>query len=265
MPEYPEVYTVIKKIKSIFLGAKIKSLEVRLSKIFPFYNSELSGTTISKISQKGKYIIFHTHPYALIVHLRMEGKFYSSFDNIEPSNKHIHIVIKTDKGDLYYHDTRQFGKFYLRSINTYESEKPLNVLGPTPYDINPNDFLKSLQRRNIPIKQLLLDQTVMAGLGNIYANEVLFACGINPFKQASSLTAQNALDIISTSKRILDESIKLGGTTIHSFSSMGEAGKFQTKLVIHGKAGQSCPRCGQTIIKKYINGRGTYYCDRCQK
>ena len=179
--------------------------------------------------------------------------------------KHEHVIFTfTDNSELRYHDTRKFGKMYLILKGDVYSSKPLNELGLEPWDKKLTvDYLRE-KFNDKPIKTLLLDQRIITGIGNIYADEILFQSKINPLKGGSKLTRKNLSDIIEYTRSTLEEAIKLGGTTIKSYTSAkGVHGLFQNELLVHTKT--ICPICGRTILKINVGGRGTYYCPKCQK
>ena len=200
----------------------------------------------------------------LITHLRMEGKFYLQPKGA-PYDKHTHVIFTlNDNRDLQYHDVRKFGRFYLYQIG--EELTCLNELGLEPWDENLNaEYLREkLSHNSAPIKSALLDQSIIAGIGNIYANEICFACHLYPAKAARELRESDYENIIRETRRILAEAIQAGGSTIRDYtSSLGVTGRFQQSLKVHMQ--KMCPQCGNEIKKIKVNGRGTYYCSNCQK
>ena len=182
----------------------------------------------------------------------------------EPLNKHDHIIFNLDDNkQLRYNDTRKFGRMKLVSLDNYMNEIPLCKLGPEPFNAKLEDIYPKLHKSNLPIKHAILDQSIIAGIGNIYANEICFAMGLNPNTPACKLTKKSVQELIEVSSAILNEAIAQGGTTIHSFSANGIDGLFQVKLKAHLQ--KVCPICGGEITKVAIKGRGTYYCKHCQK
>ena len=271
MPELPEVETVKNGLKKKVKGRRILSCRVLWPGIIAYpdketFIKEIANQTIKDLSRRGKFIIFHLDNYVLISHLRMEGKYFIKEENI-PLTKHDHVIFNLDNHEnLIYNDTRKFGKMYLlKDINDINS--PLNKLGKEPWDEDLNiTYLKEKLNKKKAIKTLLLDQEIITGIGNIYADEVLFLSHINPEEYGSNLTNKNLSDIIKYTKEILEKSISLGGSTIHSYASVdGITGHFQQELLVHGKVGEPCPNCKNKIIKITVNGRGTYYCPHCQK
>ena len=269
MPELPEVETVRTILEKNIINKTIENIEVRYDKIiqnvtvFDFIN-KLKGQTFLEMKRRGKYLICVLNDYYLIVHLRMEGKFfYMTNSNY---SIHDHIIFKFKDSELRYNDTRKFGTMHLfkKDIDIYNTN-PLNKLGKEPYDEGFDYlYLKPLfNKSSKPIKTTLLDQSIIAGLGNIYVDEVLFMSNIHPLQKTQELTDENLKDIVKNSIIVLNKAIKLGGTTIKSFQSSHDiTGRFQNELLVHAKT--TCPTCKTKISKIRVGGRGTYYCEKCQ-
>ncbi len=272
MPEIAEVETVRNTLKKQILHKKIKKVEIIYPKIIESniddFTKNLIGNEFIDIKRKGKWLIFELHDFYLLSHLRMEGKFFLK-NKEEPIEKHEHLIITfTDETDLRYHDTRKFGRMNLIKKEYLEITPAIAKQGEEPFSQNlTKEYLKEkFNHKNIPIKTLLLDQTIISGLGNIYANEVLFASRINPLKLGKDLTLEECQKIVTATNSIIKEAIAMGGTTIKSYtSSLGVTGRFQQKLKVHKKEGEPCLACGQPILKIKIGGRSTYYCGNCQK
>lgn len=265
MPEFPEVYNVIQSLKEHFIGKRISKIEVLLDKIFPLYKGELSNCMIKDIKQIGKHILFFIDNYVLLSHLRMEGKF---FINNVPLNytKHVYVIFHfTDNSTLSFYDHRQFGRFELRTINNYLVTPPLLNVGKNPWQINPRDLFNSLKKRKIVIKEALLCQSIMSGLGNIYVDEVLFKTGISPFRPANKITIAESKAIVKNAQEIMDKAIELGGSSTYTFSVNGKKGEYQNYLQVYRRAGEKCNKCGKILVKGKVNGRGTTYCESCQR
>ncbi len=273
MPEKPEVLTVVKALKPKIVGKTISDVIVRWDNIIKTpsveeFKKNLIGKTIRKITTRGKFIVIFFDEDALLIHLRMEGKFFFRKKGDE-YNKHEHVIFTfTDDEQMRFHDVRKFGKMYLLPKKNIYEVLPLKNLG-LEYDdptLNGNFLKEKFQNKRLPIKTVLLDQSIITGIGNIYADEILFLSKINPNKKAKDLTIKECNDIIKNTQITLNKAIKLGGTTIKSFtSSEGVHGLFQNELHVHGKKAGICPNCGKEIIKIVIGGRGTYYCPNCQK
>lgn len=182
--------------------------------------------------------------------------------------KHLEAQLVLSNGKFArYYDTRKFGTLELYTSETYQNSPSLAKLGPIPGEIRATaEYLYGkTQRSRKAIKTVLLDQTVIAGLGNIYVNEVLFATKIHPEQPANTMTLQDCENLMQASTKILTKAIELGGTTIHTFKSSVEVeGNYQEHLKVHLRAGQECVNCGFKIAKNFVNGRGTYYCPNCQ-
>ncbi len=273
MPELPEVETVRKTLYNLILNRKIESIDVHYSKIIKDlsvseFSNKLVGKTLLDIKRYGKYLIFIMDDIALISHLRMEGKYFIK-DQQESIEKHEHIIFNfTDGTSLRYHDVRKFGTMDLRKIAEIYTTNPIKKLGLEPLDTLMNvEYLKGkLHKKGIAVKTCLLDQHIFTGLGNIYVDEVLFLCKLNPELKAFNLTDNDYLNIIENSRKVLNKAISLGGTTIRSYtSSLGVTGRFQNELNVHTKKGEPCTICNTIIEKTRVNGRGTYYCPSCQK
>ena len=272
MPELPEVETVKNALKRLVLNKKIKGVDIFHNNIIATPNIEefkekIKDQTINDIKRRGKWLLFELDNYYLVSHLRMEGKYFLK-DKTEERNKHDHVIFDLGNEELRYNDTRKFGKMYLVDKEKLETSKPLNELGLEPWDekLDINYLREKYKNKKIAIKSVLLDQSIITGIGNIYADEILFLSKINPLKKPIDLTDDELNDIIKYTKQILEDAIKLGGTTIKSYESEeGVHGRFQNNLLVHNHVGESCPECKETIIKIVVNGRGTYYCKKCQK
>jgi len=273
MPEKPEVMTVVKKLKPELIGRTINNCNVYWDNIIAYptsneFRKKIIGQKIHDITTRGKFIVLELDDYHLLIHLRMEGKFFFRGDSDEIT-KHEHVEFNLDNSiSMRYHDVRKFGKMYLFNKDETFNVKPLSELGKEFYDDTlTKEYLHDrLSKLKVPIKTALLDQSIICGIGNIYDDEILFMSKINPNRKASSITLKECQSIIDNTKKILNRAVELGGTTIKSFtSSEGVHGLFQNELLVHGKGGTPCPVCGTTLEKTRIGGRGTHYCKNCQK
>lgn len=273
MPELPEVETVRKGLNQLIAGATIIGVDVFWSRmITPPFSSErfqevLIGERIHTVERRGKYLIFLLDHWAMISHLRMEGK-YTVTKTGEPYEAHTHVVFHlADNRDLRYLDVRKFGRFSLVPIDKKESFEPIQKLGPepTPTQFTLEKFRKKLGRTSRSIKTVILDQGVVAGVGNIYADESLFRARINPLKPANQLNDKESERLHDAIIAVISNAVEAGGTTIRTYkNTLGEAGKFQVNLNVYGKTNQACPRCGTPIEKTKVAQRGTHYCPNCQ-
>lgn len=198
----------------------------------------------------------------------MEGKYFFK-DSNDVRNKHEHVIFELDNyKELRYHDTRKFGKMHLVKKESFDEYLVMKELGLEPWDerLNANYLKDSYKNKSLPIKTVILDQRVIVGIGNIYADEVLFLSRINPLVKAKKLSLKQLESIISNTKVVLEKAIKEGGTTIRSYTSdEGVSGRFQNSLYVHSRVNEKCLCCGSKIIKIKVGGRGTYYCPKCQK
>lgn len=273
MPEKPEVITVAKKLESKLINKKILNVEIFYDNVIEYpsvndFKENIKNQQIHEITTRGKWIVFVLDDYNLLVHLRMEGKFFFRVKEDE-KNKHEHVFFNLDDDtQLRYADVRKFGKMMLIEKDKLYSMKPYTELGLEPWDKNlTSDYLKEkYSKKTLPIKSVLLDQSIITGIGNIYADEILFLSRINPLTKAKDLTNKNRKDIIENTIKVLDEAIEKGGTTIRSYTSEeGVTGMFQNDLFVHQREKEPCRVCNTPIIKTRVGGRGTYYCPKCQK
>ena len=272
MPEIAEVETVRKVLKKQILNKKIIDVNI----IYPImiesnindFKKNLINNSFIDILRKGKWLILKLKDYYLLSHLRMEGKYFikNSNDKIE---KHEHVIITfDDNSQLRYHDTRKFGRMKLIKDSELDNCIELNKQGYEPGDKNltASYLIDKFKNKRLPIKTTLLDQSIISGLGNIYVDEVLFASKINPLKPTNEITLEEADKIVKSSDIIIKKAIEYGGTTIRSYtSSLGVKGSYQNYLKVHHRLNEKCYDCGSIINKIKVNGRGTYFCPKCQK
>ena len=273
MPELPEVETVRQGLKKLLLGRIIKRVCVYYDGIIEYpsvleFTSNIENQKINDIDRYGKWLIFVLDDYYLLSHLRMEGKYFIK-DASDELNKHEHVVFKLDDdSELRYMDVRKFGKMHLIPKDKIKDIGPLIELGLEPWDkkLDISYLRDKYKNKKLPIKSVLLDQSIIVGIGNIYADEILFLAKINPYMRAMDLDENDLFNIIKYTRKVLERAISEGGTTIRSYSSVnGVHGLFQQELNVHSREGEQCPSCGNKIVKVKIGGRGTYYCDKCQK
>ena len=273
MPELPEVETVRQGLKKLLLGRIIKRVCVYYDGIIAYpsvleFTSNIENQKINDIDRFGKWLIFVLDDYYLLSHLRMEGKYFIK-DASDELNKHEHVVFKLDNDSkLRYMDVRKFGKMHLIPKDKIKDIGPLIDLGLEPWDkkLDISYLRDKYKNKKLPIKSVLLDQSIIVGIGNIYADEILFLAKINPYTRAMDLDDNDLFNIIKYTRKVLERAISEGGTTIRSYSSVnGVHGLFQQELNVHSREGEQCPSCGNKIVKVKIGGRGTYYCEKCQK
>ena len=264
--------TVRQTLKRKILRKKIKNVNVLYERMIESdineFKNNLIGLEFSDILRKGKWLLFEIGDYYLCSHLRMEGKYFIK-NHDEEINKHEHVIFTfTDDTELRYHDTRKFGRMNLVLKKDIDSVEGVRKQGIEPIDSNlSKEYLyDAFKKKRLPMKTLLLDQTIISGLGNIYADEVLFASKINPLKIGNEITLDECQRIVESSKKIIEEAIKCGGTTIKSYtSSLGVTGRFQQNLMAHKRENEECKNCSTIIKRIVVGGRSTYYCENCQK
>lgn len=273
MPEKPEVVTVARNLSSILKEKRIVNCHVYWNNIIAYpsveyFQEKIVNQVFHSVTTRGKFLLLELEDYTLLIHLRMEGKFLFRKEG-DALSKHEHVEFILEDGSSFrYHDVRKFGKMYLLEKENLYQRKPLCDLG-YEYDdkrLTKEYLYEKIHHKSLPIKTVLLDQSILAGIGNIYANEILFLSRIHPKRKSSSITKKECQNIIENTRIILDKAITLGGTTIRSFtSSEGVHGLFQNELKVHGREKEKCLICGEIIQKIQLGGRGTYFCPNCQK
>ncbi len=268
MPELPEIET-IRTGMAVNVGAKIINIDINrdeIIKLRDYEPEELLNKTISEVKRRGKFLIFVLEKhYNLVFHLGMSGRFYMIKPEEEITEPHVHVIVYLDNQNrLLYQDARRFGGVWLaQDLTALFDHMGLEPLAPEfsaqyLYDITRN--------RKIAIKSLLLDQHLIAGIGNIYADESLFRAGIRPDKSAGSLTSDETKRLCKAVKDVLKNSIKERGTTFRDFrDGYNNTGNFQNFLQVYGKTNEKCPACDTILIRQVIGGRSTHYCSNCQQ
>lgn len=273
MPELPEVETVRKSLQVLVVGKTINKVEVRLPRIIRTpadaraFEFMMESLTITEVSRRGKFLLIHVPPYILVSHLRMEGRFglYAKEDPIE---KHTHVIFHfTDQTELRYKDVRQFGTMDLLTPGTLHQIEGLRTMGPEPLseEFKPEVLWSLLQKKNRNLKAALLDQSFLAGLGNIYVDEALFEAGLHPETLCGLLTKEECKRLYDAIRRILSASVEVGGSSVKSYvNGYGQTGGFQFHLQVYAREGAPCVKCGTQILKTRVAGRGTHLCSQCQ-
>lgn len=273
MPELPEVETTLRGVKLFLLDAQISQVTIRNFSlrwpIDPNLAEILTGQTIHRLYRRAKYLLLECDSGTLIIHLGMSGRLriLTISENITPQ-KHDHFDMTVNNGHLLrYNDPRRFGAI-LWTENPIEQHPLFSHLGPEPLTLtfDTTYLLNKATTRRCSIKTLIMDGKVVVGVGNIYANEALFAARIHPATMANQLT-ENDCDLLKSAiKTILSQAIKAGGTTLKDFrKSDGKPGYFAQELTVYGRQGKSCIRCGCEIEHYKEAQRATFYCPICQK
>ena len=266
MPELPEVETVVRILDEQITGHTLLNHSVYWAKTIVNQDelNALHGQRVLGISRRGKYILWQMETAFIIIHLRMEGKFYKLEKNAE-RNKHSHVVFHFDDFDLAFNDTRKFGRIELsQDLDAYFKSK----LGYEPWDEQlTKEYLRNKAKtRKVHLKTFLLDQSVIAGIGNIYADEICFKLKLSPFTRVHHIPLYKWEECIEATRQVLAVAIDSGGSTIRSYTaSLGITGRFQLQIHVYGRANQPCHNCNTNLIKSVVGQRSTVYCPKCQK
>jgi formamidopyrimidine-DNA glycosylase len=283
MPELPEVETVMRGIEPAMTGYKIDQLILNRPDLrwpFPGGMAErVSGTKVLGLRRRSKYILADLDSNeTLLIHLGMSGRILVSGDPLgnfvhdhPPIEKHDHVIFSMENGArITFNDPRRFGAMDLLDTNLGDAHPFLRNIGPEPFgnEFHENYLVNILKKKNSPIKSVLLDQRIVAGLGNIYVCEVLFRAGISPKKLASTISAKRTAPMVAIIRDVLGEAIQAGGSTLKDFRhSDGELGYFQHTFKVYGREGEACTNtdCGAKIKRIVQSGRSSFYCPKCQR
>ncbi|BBB93390.1 MAG TPA: DNA-formamidopyrimidine glycosylase [Methylomusa anaerophila] len=274
MPEMPEVETIRRTLADRVRGRKIMRVDIGLSRLIKWpspheFQALIMGRTIAGLDRRGKYLLFYLdNNIVIVIHLRMTGRLYYVTPGTE-HDKYTHVAFFFDNSDaLLYADSRTLGTLYVLPSQEICRISGLTSMGPEP--LSPEftlDYLESLlAKRKAKIKSLLLNQQLIGGLGNIYADESLAIAGVDPERIASSLNKNEVERLYSAINRVIADGIEHGGTTFRDYrDGEGHSGSHQQYLYVYGRANQPCRKCGSMIARKEVAGRGTHYCPNCQK
>lgn len=274
MPELPEVETILRSLKKKLLGRTIEGVDVFSGEVIrqpkpEQFAEQLSHKTIIDMERRGKYLIFKlSGSFALLVHLRMTGKLlFVSSDT--PRDEYVRVAFRLNgRNELRFHDVRRLGTLDLVPSDGLDELECLKALGPDALDpsLTMDVFERRLKRKRGQVKRVLLDQTFVAGIGNIYANEILWKACIRPERAVSSLTPREAERLYRAMRQVLLSAVEHRGTTIRDYvDGEGIPGSYQELLVVHGREGHPCPVCGNLIVRSKNGGRSTYFCPFCQR
>ena len=268
MPELPEVETTVRGLARVLEGRRIKSVEARrrdLRRAFPKdLGQRLTGARITGLGRRAKYGLINTdRDDTLIFHLGMSGSWRINRSEVE---KHDHLLLETDEGTrLALNDPRRFGSVDLVATDKLDEWPAFAALGPEPLELDARDLRRRLAGRSAAIKLLLLDQGIVAGLGNIYVCEALYRSGIHPTRSGGSISLPRLERLVVAIKDVIDEAIEAGGSTLRDFASPdGELGYFSKTFAVYDREGQPCS-CGGTVRRIVQGGRSTFYCPACQR
>lgn len=303
MPELPEVENLRQGLERSIVGQKILNVKVLKPKLVSGkgtiriasikkkieFQHEIKGESFIRIERRAKNLIFKlSHSKIILAHLKMSGQFvYSPFEasakkgksvigghpielsEKELPNKHTHIIFKLNKGMLYYNDTRMFGYLlYYPNMKAFEKENHFGLYGKEPLskDFTFKYFFDALKNKKGKIKAILMDQKIVTGLGNIYADESLFEAHIRPDRNASFLSRPETENLYKAIKRILKRAIKVGGSSVATYRLLDNTrGNYAREHKVYGKAGKMCPNCDKPLSKTIVQSRTTIFCPKCQK
>ncbi|HMB66054.1 MAG TPA: DNA-formamidopyrimidine glycosylase [Patescibacteria group bacterium] len=290
MPELPEVETIRRDLETRITGEKISRVQVKDPKAIkgsPDFVKKTTGRTVRGIDRKGKILILELDGGSyVLIHLKMTGQLIychnremiagghtfhreSLLEDVggKLPNQHTRVIFHFQSGDrLFFNDMRRFG--YIKFASEREKENKIGELGPEPLlrEFDLPSFRKNLKNRKTAIKKVLLDQKLVAGIGNIYADESLFLSGIRPDRLAHELKPEEVRVLHGNIKKVLKKGVKHRGTTFNNYvDSQGKQGGFSEFLQVYGREGEKCPACGGPIKKIRLAGRGTHFCPHCQR
>ncbi len=291
MPELPEVEVTCRRIRPLLIGRRIASLETTGDSYFFLtptrsLQRRLRGRVVKELNRYGKYLVGDIEDGSrLLLHLGMTGQLFSgdatsvrllsstARSSLAPEeqvgfrpDRHTHLRFRfEDSGpDVFFRDVRKFGK--VRLLDAGQSDPRLDRLGPDALQVDGPMLFEASRRRRIAVKALLLDQSIIAGVGNIYADESLFRAGVRPGRGASRLTRRECDALAEALRRVLHRSIETGGSSISDYVAPdGSDGSYQDERQVYARRGEACYACGSPIRKRVIAQRGTHYCPRCQR
>lgn len=272
MPELPEAETVASALRRRLPGHRITEVKICVPKLrtslAPLCTAGLEGHAFTAVLRRGRYIVLALDDRrGLLLHLGMTGAV-SVVPQNEPPRRHEHVILNLEDGSSFrFEDPRRFGVLECHSLKADGLPAALDVLGPEPLtdDFDADGFYQAAHRRHVAVKELLMDNTVVTGVGNIYATESLFAAGIRPIRRSDRLSRASCQRLVMAVKEILARAIRAGGTTIADFRGVdGTEGRFTRELLIYGKAGEPCPHCGAVLRCVKLGGRSSCYCPKCQ-
>ncbi len=275
-------------LKKYLVGHKIEDVEVRVPKIFQGDVKNIIGAKVIGVKRIGKGLIIELdNGYVLTVHLKMTGQLVFQDKTTSGSvlskkvggdtlpSKYSHVIFSLDRGaKLYYNDLRRFGWIKVVKKDELKNVPFFKEMGPEPKvgddlagkELTPEYFKNTIQKSNLPVKLILMDQKRIGGIGNIYANDALFLAGIDPKRKGKSLSDKEAQKLFKAVHEVVKKSLNLGGSSDENYVNvLGQEGNYQNHTLVYGKKGKKCSVCGATIEKIQLGGRGTYFCPKHQK
>lgn len=274
LPELPEVETIKNTLAPKIRGKEFVEVQVKLPKVIASpspetFCQELKRKTVTELGRRGKYLlIFLTSNLTLILHLRLSGRLTYTPSPFPPA-RHTHVIFTFHDGaQLHFNDLRQFGQLSLVPTLELAQFPPLAKLGPEPLSpsFNAEAFADLISQRKGQLKPLLIDQTFLAGIGNIYADEILFHTGLSPRRSAATLTPSEVARLYQSICTVLEAGISSRGTSVRDYvDGEGKRGDYQNKLCVYAREKMPCFSCGNPIERQRLGGRSTYFCPTCQK
>ncbi len=271
MPELPEVETVARGLRESLIARTIIGVTVDWPRTvarppLEEFRQRVVGRQVVSVGRRGKYVVIGLDRGHLLIHLKMSGHL-QVVPASEPLDKHTHTLFDLDDGQqLRFQDTRKFGRVYLVD----DPQQVTAALGPEPLadDFTLDDFRQRLARRSGRLKSLLMDQRFLAGIGNIYADEALFAAQLHPLRKADSLAPDEQARLYEAVRSVLRRAVASRGTTLGDGGyrdTRGQAGAFQDQIAVYGRTGKPCPSCEAPVERLVIGGRSSHFCPQCQK
>jgi len=269
MPELPEVETTVRGLAKVLEGRRIASVQERrpdLRRALPKdLGQRLTGSRVTGLDRRAKYGLIHTdRDDTLVFQLGMSGHW-----RVDPQEilKHDHFIIDTDDDHrVALNDARRFGSLDLVATGELDEWPQFKALGPEPFGLDPRDLRRRLDGRTAAIKLLLLDQRIVAGLGNIYVCEALYRAGIHPERAGGSVSLERLQRLVPAIEAVLEEAIAAGGSTLKDFAAPdGELGYFSKDFAVYDREAKPCRRCGGAVKRIVQGGRSTFYCAKCQR
>ncbi|AFQ44753.1 bifunctional DNA-formamidopyrimidine glycosylase/DNA-(apurinic or apyrimidinic site) lyase [Desulfosporosinus meridiei] len=273
MPELPEVETIRRTLAQHVNGLKIKEVKLVWSSAVISWEDQpfevlVADRQIQRIDRRGKYLLIRLdNDLTLIAHMRMTGRL-NYYTEKQPPDKHTHVVFCLDKGEVHFSDVRKFGRIQAIPTSRSISDSSLGKLGPEPLELEftPQVLKERFGKKKVSVKAALLDQHVLAGLGNIYVDESLFQARISPNRTVDSLTEEELAELHQAIRNVLQAGIDAQGTSFRDYrDANGEKGSFERALQVYGRGGEPCKVCGQKLERVRLAGRTTVYCSQCQK
>jgi formamidopyrimidine-DNA glycosylase len=280
MPELPEVETIRLGLQKYLVGHKIEAVDVRSAKLFQGEPENIVGAKVKEVRRFGKGLVIDlSNDYSLTIHVKLTGQLiYRGEETKEIAvskdkvgtvpNNFTHVVFSLDKdAKLYYNDQRRFGWIKVVPTEGIPNLSYFKGMGPEPFkDLTLPKFKSIISVSSIKIKPLLMDQKRIGGIGNIYANDALFLAGIDPRRSAKQITEEELVKLYVAIHKVMERSLRYGGASELSFVNvLGQEGGYQYHSLVYGKKGKECPNKNGTIQKIFLGGRGTFFCESCQK